>query len=64
MVAIWILSMSPNVLLNLAKKLFKYATIREFFSNRGENHDKAASESKVSMNLTCAFASRISLRLQ
>ena len=47
---------SPNVFLNSAKKLFKSANIEEFFSNRGENNDKTAPESKVPMNPTCAFA--------
>ena len=56
MVAVWILSVSPNVLLNSTKKLCKSANIGNFFSNREKNHDKVASESKVPMNPTCASA--------
>ena len=46
--------MSPNVLLNSAKKFSKSANIGEFFSNREENHDKVAPKSKIPMNPTCA----------
>ena len=46
--------MSPNVLLNSAKKLSKSASIGEFFSNSGENHDKGAFENKVPLNPICA----------
>ena len=48
--------MFPNVLLNFTKKLSKFASIGEFFSNRRENQDKATPESKVLMNPICAFA--------
>ena len=48
--------MSPNVVLNSAKKLFKFANIREYCFNREENHNKDAYESKVPINPTCASA--------
>ena len=48
--------MSPNVLLNLAKKLSKSVSIGEFLSNIEEKHNKVVPESKVPMNPTCAFA--------
>ena len=44
--------MFPNVALNSARKLSKFASIGEFFFSRGKNQDKAAPQSKLSMNPT------------
>ena len=43
-------SVSPKVLVNSAKNASRFVNSGEFFSNNGENHEKAAPVSKLSIN--------------